>query len=340
MFDNLFENRIEIAEILNKYLEDKGISIVSLSKETSISRPTLYRLLRGEIDNKTSFDKHMRKILEFLGMSAEDLLHSNVRKDTQKSEISIPEFVLPPEAIIKIQGSSRGTQPKYYANKVWFKANSLGYEDDAECLASLVLRYSNVDDFVTYKKCLINNRRGCMCRDFLLNGESFVSFSKLYSSITDRELAEELLTLDGPAERIAFVKDFIEEYYGLNVSDYLSKILALDMLIINVDRHLNNLGIIVKSDGRTRPAPIFDNGGALLSDMERFCNPDFREDAEKATGYPFSANLEYQAAAAGMGLRINYKKLLDKLAEYPDCKAKDVLLYQLKRYKSVLNQKE
>lgn len=336
MFDDLFENRISIAEKLAKCLEDRNISMVSFSKETGISRPTLYKLLKGEINNKISFDKHLEKILAILGLTAGELMNYDAKKENFKTKLEIPEFVLPPEAIVKIQGSSRGTQPKYYANKVWFKANSLGYEDDAECLSSIVLRHSNARDYVTYKKCLINNRHGCMSKDFLGRDEAFISFSKLYSSVTGRELAEELITLDGPSERIEFVKDFIETNYHLDVSEYLSKILTLDMLTVNVDRHLNNLGIIIKADGRARLAPIFDNGGALLSDMDRFCNPDFKEDIEKATGYPFSANLEYQASCAGMGLKIDYAGLLSVLEEYTDCKAKDVLLYQLAKYRKVL----
>lgn len=339
MFDDLFEKRICVGGKLAKCLEDRDISIVTFSKETGISRPTLYKLFKGEINSKVSFDKHLEKILVILGLTAGELLGYDSKKENHKAKLEIPEFVLPPEAIVKIQGSSRGTQPKYYTDKVWFKANSLGYEDDAECLSSIVLRYSNVRDYVTYKKCLINNRRGCMSKDFLGKDEAFISFSKLYSSITDRELAEELVTLDGPAERIEFVKDFIETNYHLDISEYLSKILTLDMLTANVDRHLNNLGIIIKADGHARSAPIFDNGGALLSDMDRFCNPDFRKDLEKATGYPFSANLEYQASCAGIGLRLDYMKLLAALKEYSDCKAKEVLIYQLERYRSLLQWK-
>ena len=81
--------------------------------------------------------------------------------------------------------------------------------------------------------------------------------------------------MDGPSERIEFIKDFIDTNYHLDVSEYLSEILSVDMLTVNVDRHLNNLGIIVKANGHARRAPIFDNGGALLSDTDRFCNPDY-----------------------------------------------------------------
>lgn len=337
MFDDLFENRIEIADKLSKFLEDRDISIVSLSKGTGVSRPTLYKLLRGEINNKVSFDKHVQKTLRFLEITPEELINYGRKKDGYKKKLDIPEFVLPPEAIVKVQGSSRGTQPKYYADKIWFKANSLGYEDDAECLASIVLRHSNVRDFVTYKKCMINNRRGCMSKDFLDNDETFISFAKLYSSVTDHELAEILATMDGPSERMDFIKDFINTNYHLDVREYLSEILAFDMLVVNVDRHLNNLGIIVKADGRARRAPVFDNGGALLSDVDRFCNPDYKKDLERATGYPFSANLEYQASCAGIKLKINYDSLLKALENYDNCKAKDVLLYQLERYRRILN---
>lgn len=73
-FDNLFEERNLVAAKLKEYLRTCGYTKVSFAKMTNISRPTLDKLLNGDIDNKNSFDKHMQKILATLNISVDELL--------------------------------------------------------------------------------------------------------------------------------------------------------------------------------------------------------------------------------------------------------------------------
>lgn len=73
-FDNLFEQRILVAEKLKNCIRDMGFTKVSFSKKTDISRPTLDRLLNGTIDNKSTFEKHLQKILFVLNMTVDELL--------------------------------------------------------------------------------------------------------------------------------------------------------------------------------------------------------------------------------------------------------------------------
>ena len=42
--------------------------------KADISRPTLDKLLNGSIDNKSSFDRHLQKILKLLNMTVDDLM--------------------------------------------------------------------------------------------------------------------------------------------------------------------------------------------------------------------------------------------------------------------------
>lgn len=76
-FDDLFEQRTLVAEKLKIYIRELGFTKISFSKKTDISRPTLDRLLNGAIDNKSTFDKHLQKILLVLNMTADDLLFFN-----------------------------------------------------------------------------------------------------------------------------------------------------------------------------------------------------------------------------------------------------------------------
>ena len=73
-FDELFEQRSLVASKLKDYIRDKGYTKVSFAAKADISRPTLDRLLSGSIDNKSSFDRHLQKILKLLNMTAEDLI--------------------------------------------------------------------------------------------------------------------------------------------------------------------------------------------------------------------------------------------------------------------------
>lgn len=249
----------------------------------------------------------------------------------------MPDFKLSPRAMVMIQGSSKGTQPKYYDQGWWYKANRAGYEATAEYLASIVLSCSNVSDYVTYELCTINGRSGCRSRSFLKPDESFISFERLYEMNAGGHLTDAIYVLDDVDSRIVYVKDFIREVTGLDCSLYLSQILSLDMLLLNDDRHFNNLGIVINNEsGACRPAPIFDNGDALLSDYGKYDAETIEENIDKVVGRPFSANLEIQAAAAGIGLKIDYEMLEAKLAGEPDSRALKVLRHQLIREQSLI----
>lgn len=85
-FDILFEQRILVAEKLKECIRDLGFTKVSFAKKTDISRPTLDRLMNGTIDNKSTFDKHLQKILIALDMTAEELLFYSTKVKNKKVE--------------------------------------------------------------------------------------------------------------------------------------------------------------------------------------------------------------------------------------------------------------
>lgn len=60
-FDELFEQRSIVASKLKDCIRDLGYTKVSFASKADISRPTLDKLLNGEIDNKSSFDRHLQK---------------------------------------------------------------------------------------------------------------------------------------------------------------------------------------------------------------------------------------------------------------------------------------
>ena len=81
-FDELFEQRALVASKLKECIKDKGYTKVAFAGKAGISRPTLDKLLNGAVDSKSSFDRHLQKILKTLNMSVDDfmLFHSSAEK--------------------------------------------------------------------------------------------------------------------------------------------------------------------------------------------------------------------------------------------------------------------
>ncbi len=251
----------------------------------------------------------------------------------------IINYRLSPEAMVMVSGSSIGTQKKYYENGYWYKQDRVGYEGTAEYLSSLVLSCSNVKEYAKYEKCQINGIFGCRSANFLKSGESYISLQRLYDTYSGGQLSEQMRLLNTVAERVDYVVGYVREVIDLDIKEQLGKLLTFDMLVLNTDRHFNNIGIIADIEhGTYRNAPIFDNGNALLSNVGEFPYDDpFENFIEKVIGQPFSANLERQAWEVGYGLKINYHKLDDLLNNEPETRAVAVLKYQLNRYEKILN---
>ncbi|MDE6706860.1 MAG: hypothetical protein K2K06_02345, partial [Oscillospiraceae bacterium] len=111
---------------------------------------------------------------------------------------------------------------------------------------------------------------GCYSENFLKDNEEYVSFFsilKLYYGSEDKLNKR----LDGLSGKVLYddVVSVIEEVTLLKFDEYLNIMLGIDSIILNEDRHFNNIGVI-KSDGYWRYCPIFDNGLSLLSDLNDY----------------------------------------------------------------------
>lgn len=247
-------------------------------------------------------------------------------------------YKLSPSALVMVAGSSKGTQDKYFDNNYWYKSDSKGYEGLSEYLVSKVLSCSNAENYVEYERCSINGKNGCRSLNFLKPGETFMSFQRLYDIYNGGSLSETIIPLNDVSERVSFVKNFIKDVTGLDVSNYLSKILTLDMLTLNTDRHFNNLGVIINPDtGECKEAPIFDNGAALLSNFAQFepyCS--IEENIDKAYAMPFSSSFGLQVKECGIGLALDYRKLNSILDNEPNSRALNVLKLQIERFKDII----
>ena len=232
---------------------------------------------------------------------------------------------------------------KFFHQGYWYKTDTSGYEGEAEYLVSKLLEYSNVDDFVKYERCIIivegMSKMGCRSRNFLKNGESFLSFQHLYEMYHGKKLSDEMMKYYELIDRIKFVIDEMYKITKIDCTEYLQQILSLDMVILNDDRHFHNLGYIQKENGEFRTAPIFDNGRGLISDVCRYLPDDSYEyNKSQVIGCPFSGSLEMQASAVGVRFSIDktgFRKFLKEEMEKADIRyirAYQVLEKQLDLY--------
>lgn len=250
----------------------------------------------------------------------------------------IKEYRLSPEALVMVAGSSIGTQKKFYEAGYWYKQNNVGYEGTAEYLVSKVLSCSNIEDYVEYEKCKINGHDGCRCPNFIKEGESYISLQRLYDTYHGGQLSEKIRLFNNIPDRIKYVVDFVLDITGLDITEQFAKIATLDMLILNTDRHFNNIGILVDPVKNIfKNAPVFDNGNSLLSNFSLFpFDTSIEDNIEKAIGQPFSSSLEIQANTFGFGLKINYDKLYKLLENESESRALKTLLIQLDKYKNII----
>ena len=87
-FDELFDQRNLVAMNLKNCIRDRGFTKISLAKKANISRPTLDKILNGSIDNKSTFDKHLQKILAVLNLSVDDLVFFEAKPKTNDYQMN------------------------------------------------------------------------------------------------------------------------------------------------------------------------------------------------------------------------------------------------------------
>lgn len=205
-----------------------------------------------------------------------------------------------------IQGhTSKGDQPKWQLNGKWYKADHMGYEALAEVLVSQLLKRSNVSNFVEYEPVLIQYRGkevpGCVSKSFRAKDEMLVPFERLHRAYKGRGLAATLGGKADPQERIRYTVDFIEQTTGLtDIGAYLTLLLELDAFFLNEDRHTNNLAVIRNEKTKEfRLCPIFDNGLALLSDLNDYpLEKDIYDCISRVRAKPFDMDFDVQVEAA------------------------------------------
>ena len=170
--------------------------------------------------------------------------------------------------------SSKGNQEKWLDNARWYKLDQFGYEALAETFTSLLLEHSNIEALTPFiftryqmERLYVHGRErtGCSSENFLKPGQAIVTLSHLFRQYLGHPLHEELERLSSDKKRIAYLAEETAAITGLQAfPEYLTLLFEIDALVLNDDRHLNNIAVI-EQGGHYDYCPIFDQGAGLLS---------------------------------------------------------------------------
>ena len=168
--------------------------------------------------------------------------------------------------------SSKGNQLKFKRDDMWYKADYLGYEGLAEYTVSKLLAYSNLgkDEYVDYDldRITYNGQvfNACKSRDFC-DGWQLITLERLFKQMRGQGLNSMIYSIEDHYERLKMIVDQVETVTGIkDFGAYMCKMLTIDSLFLNEDRHTHNLAVMTDNANKFKAAPIFDNGAGLMSD--------------------------------------------------------------------------
>ena len=247
---------------------------------------------------------------------------------------------IPIDAERIISTSSKGDQSKWRIGNKWVKQNARGYEGQAEVLASLVLKCSTLPsaNYVIYQPCTIQladgeQFNGCFSQDFRGTKQE-VTLERLFEanfSSTDPITNNQTLST---TEKFNQLMAQVEQFTGLDVRQKIAQLFAFDALILNEDRHTNNILFLYDPKEKTwELAPIFDNGLSLLSDEKDYPpGKPLTILKRKVKAKPLNSSFTKQLALYEGPPFISKEKLLTAIEQspYDFGRAKDVLLSQLR----------
>ena len=170
--------------------------------------------------------------------------------------------------------SSKGNQLKFQRDNIWYKADYLGYEGLAEYTISKLLKFSNLEkeefvdydlDEITYNGQIFN---ACRSVDFT-EGWQLVTLERLFKQQYGVGLNHMIYSIDDHDKRLETMVNEVKRATGIeNFGIYMAKVLTIDALFLNEDRHTHNIAVMTDGKNNYKLAPIFDNGAGLLSDTQ------------------------------------------------------------------------
>ncbi len=203
--------------------------------------------------------------------------------------------------------SSKGNQLKWKKGNTWYKADYTGYEGLSEYVISHLLKKSTLDnsEYIVYEQEQIqygsNIYLGVSSKDFLKSGEQLITLERLFLQVLGVGLNSIIYRIADHEDRLRTLVSYVQQITGLDdFGKYMGKLLTVDALFLNEDRHTHNIAVILQKDGTYRYCPIFDQGAGLLADttMDYPLTGDIYELIDKVEAKTFCQNFEEQLEIA------------------------------------------
>jgi hypothetical protein len=228
----------------------------------------------------------------------------------------------------------------------------MGYEGLSEYVISKLLAFSNLEDneyvdysleTIKYKDKIFN---GCKSIDFT-DGWTLITLERLFMIYYGQSLNQIIYSTEDHTERLRTLVDLTERTTGIDgFGIYMNKLLTVDALFLNEDRHTHNIALLTDNKGHFKLAPIFDNGAGLLSDysLDYPLNKDsltMIDDVKPKTFCDsFLEQLEISEKLYGQHVRFDFKyndvkKLVDSADIYNNevtTRITDIIMHMRKTY--------
>ena len=134
-----------------------------------------------------------------------------------------------------------------------------------EILVSKILENLNMIDFVKYYLYIEGYDLCCACENFIDENTEFVPAWQIYYASPIKESRKNLKKNEMVYQHIL---DSANDFEIPGVEEFLDRMIMIDKLTMNFDRHLGNFGYIrdVNTGQFIGPAPLFDFGNAFFPD--------------------------------------------------------------------------
>ena len=202
----------------------------------------------------------------------------------------------------QVTSSSAGNQIKKFDNGRYYKFDTIGYEGLAEIVASRLAKQTTLTEYgiTEYYPFQQNGKRGCFSYSFNAGDARKVSLYRILISKYNTDLKGVYSVYEQTYDTLVlsffdFIRELMIELYAYDILPWMTQLLKFDWLILNEDRHFRNIAFLVGDKNVLRPAPLFDNGAAFLSDC--ICYP-LTDDSEMflsdVKAKPFNSSFETQ----------------------------------------------
>lgn len=222
---------------------------------------------------------------------------------------------IPENEFVLLGGSSRGYAKKARIGDTWYKVSAGTFNAQAEVTASRLAAYTNLGSFVSYEMCIVNGEYATMSKDYI-SGRRYETLKGLHARVTGTPIESITQHLSG-YDLLQYTQKLILSELGYDMIPAISMLLQFDALILNEDRHFNNI-LFVNENDKWELAPAFDFDCALFSCVENLDNlKEYRQPALPYCGtHKEQLELMYSVSDARLKFNsFNVEKIIDGIWE-------------------------